>query len=366
MCTSGPHFLARGHVCKTHTASNTAFRGFGAPQGMAFTEMIMDHVARTLQRPPHEIRELNLYKEGELTPYSQPLDSEQATACWKGVMESADFLARKAQVESFNSTSRFRKRGISIIPTKFGISFTAKMLNQGAALVNIYTDGTVLISHGGVEMGQGLHTKVAQAAAQTLGVPLEAIFIAGTSSDIVPNSSPTAGSAGSDLYGGAVYDACLQLVQRLKPYREKLPTGTFKEVVQAAWFDRTDLSAHGFYKTPDVTGWNGQKWQTRPFNYFTFGAAVSEVELDTLTGDFQLLRTDIVMDVWQVNEPSYRYWPGGGGVHARHGLGDYRGSGVGRQGPSLGSIRPPFHQGPWHLQDPNSKRHPDRLPGDSA
>lgn len=302
-CYKIPHLRAKGELCLTNLPSNTAYRGFGGPQGMVIAEMIIDRIAANLGKLPEEIRELNFYKEGDLTPYGQPLDGFQGRACWDLALQSAGGLAaRRASVAEFNSANRFRKRGIGAVPTKFGISFTTKFLNQAGALVHIYqTDGSVLVTHGGVEMGQGLHTKVCQVVAQALGCPLSSVHIAETATDKVPNASPTAASASSDMYGSAATDACAQLNARLAPYREKLgPGASLKEVAQAAYFDRTDLSAHGFYSTPDVTGFEGN----RPFNYYTYGAAVAEVELDTLTGDWQVLRSDVVMDVGKSLNPA--------------------------------------------------------------
>jgi xanthine dehydrogenase/oxidase len=302
-CYSVPNLRATGYVCRTNMPSNTAFRGFGGPQGMIVTEEIVDRIACLVGKVPEEVRELNFYKEGNLTPYGMKLDGFQARACWDGAVAAAGGMAaRRAVIAEFNLKNRFRKRGIAAIPTKFGISFTTKFLNQAGALVHIYqADGSVLVTHGGVEMGQGLHTKVCQIVAQDLGVPLSSVHIAETATDKVPNASPTAASASSDMYGAAAADACAQLNARLAPYKEKLgPNATFLEIVQAAYFDRTDLSAHGFYSTPDITGFGGN----RPVNYFTFGAAVAEVELDTLTGDWHVLRADVVMDVGKSLNPA--------------------------------------------------------------
>lgn len=284
---------AKGHLCRTNTFSNTAFRGFGGPQGMLVTENWIDQIARTLGVSPEEVREANMYNEKDSTQYGQVLDGCQVRPCWDHVMKTADFKVRQKEIAAYNAKNRWRKRGMTLIPTKFGISFTTKFLNQAGALVHIYTDGTVLCTHGGVEMGQGLHTKVAQIVAHDLGLPMSSVYIAETATDKVPNASPTAASASSDMYGGAVADACAQLNKRLLPYRDQLPGKTFAEVVLAAHLDRVDLSAHGFYTTPDVTGFGG----TMPFNYFTYGAAATEVELDCLTGDFQIRRTDICMDL---------------------------------------------------------------------
>ncbi|GLC34818.1 hypothetical protein PLESTB_001167600 [Pleodorina starrii] len=297
-----PHMRVRGHMCRTNQSSNTAFRGFGGPQGLMFAEMWIEQIARTVGKPDAEVRSLNMYDEGDVTHFGQTLEHCRARACWDKVMESSDYEQRRAQVAQFNAANRWRKRGLAATPTKFGISFTTKFLNQAGALVHIYhMDGTVLVTHGGVEMGQGLHTKMAQVAAQALNVPLSKVFISETSTDKVPNASPTAASASSDMYGGAVLDACRQLKERLAPYRAKLPAGaSFKEVANAAYLDRVDLSAHGFYITPDITGFGGN----RPFNYFCYGAAVSEVELDVLTGDMQVIRSDLVMDVGNPINPA--------------------------------------------------------------
>jgi len=284
---------AVGHLCKTNQFSNTAFRGFGGPQGMMVTEHWIDQIARTLGVTPEAVREANMYDENDVTHYGQVLDGCQVRPCWYYVKKNADFESRQKEIAAFNAKNRWRKRGMTLIPTKFGISFTTKFLNQAGALIHIYTDGTVLCTHGGVEMGQGLHTKIAQIVAHDLGIPLSSVYIAETATDKVPNASPTAASASSDMYGGAATDACRQLNERLKPYREKLAGKPFAEMVMAAHLDRVDLSAHGFYSTPDITGFGGD----RPFNYFTHGAAATEVELDVLTGDFQIRRTDICMDL---------------------------------------------------------------------
>ncbi|PNW76169.1 hypothetical protein CHLRE_12g545101v5 [Chlamydomonas reinhardtii] len=297
-CYKVPHMRVRGHMCKTHQASNTAFRGFGGPQGLMFAEMWIEQIAKTVGKPDHEVRTLNMYNEGDVTHFGQVMEHCRARACWDTVLASSDYSRRLGAVAEFNAAHRWRKRGLAATPTKFGISFTTKFLNQAGALVHVYLDGTVLVTHGGVEMGQGLHTKMAQVAAQALNVPLSKVFISETSTDKVPNASPTAASASSDMYGAAVLDACQQIAGRLQPYRT--PGRTWKECVNAAYLDRVDLSAHGFYITPDITGFGG----TRPFNYFCFGAAVSEVEVDVLTGDMQILRSDLVMDVGNPINPA--------------------------------------------------------------
>lgn len=296
-----------GRVCKTHLPSRTAFRGFGGPQGMFVCEDLIERVASRLGKPAHEIRRLNLYNEGALTPYLQPITHYHVPRMWDSLMETSDFARRAETVAAFNTANRYRKRGLAIVPTKYGINFTAKFFNQGGALVHIYVDGTVLVSHGGTEMGQGLHTKVLQVVAHTLGVPLSACYIDETSTDKVPNASPTAASASSDLYGAAAFDACRQLNERLAPYVEKMPDATFAQRVNAAYFDRVNLSAQGFFATP-VCGydWSIADYTKRgtPFAYFTQGVAVAEVDVDTLTGDFHVLRADILMDLGNSLNPA--------------------------------------------------------------
>ncbi|MEW5306011.1 MAG: hypothetical protein WDW36_008516 [Sanguina aurantia] len=298
-----PHMRLVGHLCRTNQASNTAFRGFGGPQGLMFAEMWVDQISKTVGMPSVDVRSANMYAEGDLTHYGQRLDECKMQVCWDKALANAGYAERVESIAQFNAVNRWRKRGLAATPTKFGQCFTVKFLNQAGALAHIYVDGTVLLTHGGVEMGQGLHTKMAQIAAHALRVPLHKVYISETSTDKVPNASPTAASASSDLYGGAVLDACSQLAARLAPFREALgPDASFKAVVNAAYMERVDLCAHGFYKTPDVTGYG--EGGNRPFNYYCYGAAVSEVELDTLTGDFQILRTDIVMDVGNPINPA--------------------------------------------------------------
>ena len=293
---------ARGFICRTNLPSNTAFRGFGGPQGMHVTEHAIDLVARNLGKSPEEIRTLNMYDDGDLALCKQILDGCQAKPCWKELMALTGSLEeRRREILNFNSENRFRKRGMAVVPTKFGISFTTKFLNQAGALVHVYhEDGSVLVTHGGVEMGQGLHTKVSQVVAQALGVPMDAIHISETSTDKVPNASPTAASASSDMYGAAAADACAQINERLQPFKTKMRNASFQEIVKAAYLERVDLSAHGFYATPSITGFGGD----RPFNYLTYGAAATEIEIDVLTGDWHILRSDIVMDVGKSLNPA--------------------------------------------------------------
>lgn len=249
--------------------------------------------------------------------------------CWFECKEQAKYHERIAQIKEFNSKNRWRKRGIAMVPTKFGIAFTALFLNQAGALIHIYADGSVLLSHGGTEMGQGieqcifidenttiliidtkfsilqtgLHTKMIQCASRALGVPIDRIHVAETGTDKVPNTSATAASAGSDLNGMAVLDACAKLSERLAPYREKYPNESWNQIVSKAYFDRVSLSSTGFYKTPDI-GYDINTNQGMAFNYFTYAAACAEVEIDCLTGDHQVLSTNIVMDLGSSLNPA--------------------------------------------------------------
>ncbi|KAL2485463.1 Xanthine dehydrogenase 1 [Abeliophyllum distichum] len=291
-----PNVRINGKVCFTNFPSNTAFRGFGGPQGMLIAENWIQRIAMEVKKSPEEIREINFQSEGSVLHYGQQLEHFTLKRLWNELVASCDFLTTRKEVEHFNLNNRWKKRGIAIVPTKFGISFTAKFMNQAGALVQIYTDGTVLVTHGGVEMGQGLHTKVAQIAASAFNIPLSYVYISETSTDKVPNASPTAASASSDMYGAAVLDACKQIKARMEPISSKHNFGSFAELANACYMERIDLSAHGFFITPDI----GFDWGTangNPFSYFTVGAAFSEVEIDTLTGDFHTRRADVIMDL---------------------------------------------------------------------
>ncbi|KAK5891015.1 hypothetical protein CgunFtcFv8_018312 [Champsocephalus gunnari] len=291
----------RGFLCKTNLPSNTAFRGFGGPQGMMVTENWITDVAQSLGKPSDEVRRLNLYMEGQSTPYNQILGQFTLDRCWDECMFRSEYQQRRAAIELYNGQNRWTKRGLAIVPTKFGISFTALFLNQAGALVHIYTDGSVLLTHGGTEMGQGLHTKMVQVASRVLGVPPSKIHVSETSTNTVPNTSPTAASSSSDLNGAAVQNACQILSERLEPY--KSPEGSWEDWVRAAYFNRVNLSANGFYKTPDL-GYDFETNSGRAFNYFTYGVACSEVEIDCLTGAHKNLSTTIVMDVGHSLNPA--------------------------------------------------------------
>jgi xanthine dehydrogenase/oxidase len=296
-----PNVFLRGHVCRTNIHSNTAYRGFGAPQGMYFSETIMYNIAEGLGMNIDELRWKNLYTPGQHTPFFQKIDEDwHVPMLLQQLSKSSDYANRKVAVASFNATNRWRKRGISLIPSKFGLSFaTALHLNQASAYIKIYHDGSVLLHHGGTEMGQGLYTKMCQIAAQELGTPLDAIYTQDSQTYQVANASPTAASSGSDLNGMAVKNACDQLNERLKPYREKFGNDApLKELAHAAYIDRVNLAANGFWKMPKVGYvWGDKNPATvKPmYYYWTQGAACSEVELDLLTGDHTVLRTDIMM-----------------------------------------------------------------------
>ncbi|KAG0460141.1 hypothetical protein HPP92_023269 [Vanilla planifolia] len=291
-----PHIRVSGKVCFTNLPSNTAFRGFGGPQGMLIAENWIHHVSMEIHRSPEDIRELNFHTEGHILHYGQVIQNCTLKLVWNELKESCNFPNVREAVNAFNSCNRWRKRGVAMVPTKFGISFTTKFLNQAGALVQVYTDGSVLVTHGGVEMGQGLHTKVAQIAASSFSIPLSSVFISETCTDKVPNASPTAASASSDMYGAAVLDACEQIKARMKPIAATMPRASFAEVVRACHLDRIDLSAHGFYITPDI-GFDWKVGKGRPFSYHTYGAAFAEVEIDTLTGDFYTRTANVIMDL---------------------------------------------------------------------
>ena len=306
-CYRFPNIHVRGRLAKTNTVSNTAFRGFGGPQGMFIAETYMEEIADHLGIPVDRLREINMYKPNDRTHFKQALKDWHVPLMYQQVLQGSDYAKRRQAVDEYNAEHKWKKRGLAIIPTKFGISFTALFLNQAGALVHLYHDGSVLVAHGGTEMGQGLHTKMTMIAAQALGVPLSDVYISETATNTVANSSSTAASASSDLNGYAIFNACEQLNERLKPYREKLgKEASMKELVHAAYFDRVNLSANGFYKTPDI----GYVWGANTgqmFFYFTQGVAAAEVEIDTLTGDWTSLRADILMDVGRSINPAIDY-----------------------------------------------------------
>jgi xanthine dehydrogenase large subunit len=305
-----------GRVCRTHKTSQTAFRGFGGPQGMLVIEEILSQAGARLGLAADIVRERNFYRPGDHTHYGEVVrDAERILGAWNTVKETSSFNQRRADIASFNSRNVHTKRGIAMTPVKFGISFTATFYNQASAVVLVYRDGTVQVNHGGTEMGQGLFTKILQISADSLGVPIEQVRIMSTRTDKVPNTSATAASSGSDLNGAAVLDACLQITQRLSAvagavfdchgrdvrfHNAVVSAGdrsiAFGALCEMAYKQRIPLVAEGFYRTPDIH-FDFKTARGRPFHYYAFGAAVSEVEVDGFTGQYRILRTDILQDV---------------------------------------------------------------------
>ena len=314
------YFLENVHItsyrCKTNTVSNTAFRGFGGPQGMHAIEYIIDDIARTMGMDPLAVRRRNFYGIGErdVTQYEQKVDDNIINDIADKLETDSDYVERRKAITEFNANSVILKRGIAMTPVKFGISFTATHLNQAGALVHVYKDGTVHLNHGGTEMGQGLFIKVAQVAADELGITVDRIRINASDTSKVPNASATAASSGTDLNGKAAQNACAKIRGRLTEFaarhfdvseaqvafeQNQVTAGktelSFEELVQLAWFDRVKLFATGFYKTPKIH-YDRASFSGRPFFYFAYGAAVSEVVVDTLTGEYRVTRVDILHD----------------------------------------------------------------------
>ena len=311
------HLELVSHRCKTHTVSNTAFRGFGGPQGMLVIEQIIDEIARSLHMDPLDVRRRNYYGAAprDVTHYGQIVDDNILDLLTDRLETSSDYRARRADIAVWNAANATIKRGIAFTPVKFGISFNATVYNQAGALVHIYTDGSVLLNHGGTEMGQGLYTKVAQVVANEFGLPLDRVRTSATDTSKVPNTSATAASSGADLNGKAAQAACQTLRARLVEHACKVHNVTsdqvrfangeveigaqhiaFAQLVQSAYQARISLSAAGYYATPKIH-WDRSKLNGRPFFYFAYGVAVSEVAVDTLSGETQLTRLDILHDV---------------------------------------------------------------------
>jgi len=306
-----------GHRCKTNLASNTAYRGFGGPQGMVAIEEIMDAVARELGKDPLEVRKRNYYGKTErnVTHYYQTVEHNMLEEMTAELEASSDYAKRREEIRAFNARSPVLKKGLALTPVKFGISFTASFLNQAGALVHVYTDGSIHLNHGGTEMGQGLNTKVAQVVAEVFQVDIERIQITATNTDKVPNTSPTAASSGADLNGKAAQNAAQTIKQRLVEFAARkwqifeedveFKNGqvrlrdqyiSFEELIQQAYFGQVSLSSTGFYRTPKIY-YDRSQARGRPFYYFAYGAACSEVIVDTLTGEYKMLRSDILHDV---------------------------------------------------------------------
>jgi xanthine dehydrogenase molybdopterin binding subunit len=318
-----PNLRVIGNAWKTNHPPNTAFRGFGAPQGIAVIENIIDRIARYLKKDAIEIRKLNFYgtKKENTTHYGQEVKDTPLNSLLEELLLSSDYQNRKKTIEEFNAQNKWKKKGIGMVPVKFGISFTTSFLNQAGALVHIYQDGSVNVNHGGTEMGQGLHTKIRQIAALTLGIASDDINITSTNTSKVPNTSATAASSGTDLNGMAVENACLRLLDRLKEaFLLRFPNSKaeivfkdnmvksdtdqipFKDLTSFAYLNQISLSTTGFYRTPNIH-FDREKGQGKPFHYFAYGMSLSEVEIDVFTGKHELLRSDILHDVGKSINP---------------------------------------------------------------
>ncbi|GFZ81538.1 xanthine dehydrogenase molybdopterin binding subunit [Elstera cyanobacteriorum] len=314
-CYYLPHVSVESLRLKTHTVSNTAFRGFGGPQGMLAIEAVIDDIARFLGKDPQAVRAVNLYGPGrDIAPYGQVVDDDIAPRLIARLAESADYAERRAAIDRFNAASPYRKRGLALTPVKFGISFTTTFLNQAGALVHVYTDGSVQVNHGGIEMGQGLYQKIRQVTADCFGIDIDKVLATATTTGKVPNTSATAASSGADMNGKAAEAAALQIRTRLAAFAaqkfgvtaadisfnngqvsgggQSLP---FPDLVRAAYLARISLSSTGFYATPKIH-FDKETFTGRPFLYYAYGAAVAEVEVDCLTGENKLLRVDILHD----------------------------------------------------------------------
>jgi xanthine dehydrogenase large subunit len=319
-----PDVELHGFSARTNTQSNTAFRGFGGPQGAIVTEVILDSIARRLQRDALDVRRANFYgvAERNTTPYGQPVKDNVIAALTDELVATSAYRARRTAVDAFNAGSPWLKRGLAFTPLKFGISFNVRHLNQAGALVHVYVDGSILVNHGGTEMGQGIHTKVAQVVAHELGVAFARVRVTATDTTKVANTSATAASTGSDLNGKAAQNAAHTIRKRLAEFAARTFGGDaadvrfendsvqcgdrsipFPELVRRAYEDRVQLWSDGFYATPGLR-WNPATTQGQPFYYFSYGAAVSEVVVDTLTGEWRLLRTDVLHDAGRSLNPA--------------------------------------------------------------
>jgi len=334
-----PHMSVAARVWKTNLPSNTAMRGFGAPQAMAAMETILDRIARECGTDAAEIRKRNFYgpERGDVTHYGQTVENNRLHVLYDRLMESSGYSARRKAVDAFNAQNEFVKRGLALTPVKFGISFTTTFLNKAGALVHVYRDGSILVNHGGIEMGQGLHTKIRQIAAGEFGVPPGAVRVNATDTSKVPNTSATAASSGTDLNGMAVRDAITTLKARIASSLAGYfndgafpgaPSGgaTLPEDIEfgggviadrnrpgrtmpfAAAMDlmvlrQVSLSATGFYAVPNI-GWDREKGWGRPFNYYAFGMGVTEAEIDVLTGSHSIVRTDVLYDAGDSLNPA--------------------------------------------------------------
>ncbi|PJE57205.1 xanthine dehydrogenase molybdopterin binding subunit [Marinomonas sp. BSi20584] len=311
-----PNARISGYRGKTHTVSNTAFRGFGGPKGVLLAENVIEEIACAVGKDSLDIRKLNCYQANkDTTPYGQKVDDDVLLTLIEELETSSDYRTRREAIKAFNKQNPFLKKGLALTPVKFGISFTSKHLNQGGALLHVYTDGSVHVSHGGTEMGQGLYTKVAQIVAKAFGIDYQRVNVGSTRTDKVPNASPTAASAGTDLNGMAALDAAMTIKGRLQEFAMEhfgiaadafaieddqvilgSETMSFPEFIKLAYMNRVSLSSTGFYKTPKI-GYDRKAAKGRPFLYYANGAAVAEVIVDTFTGEYKVTQVDILHDV---------------------------------------------------------------------
>ncbi|MFH1733783.1 MAG: xanthine dehydrogenase molybdopterin binding subunit [bacterium] len=325
-----PNISITGRACRTNLPPNTAMRGFGAPQSIFVIEQVIERIARKLNIDPLDVRLQNIYKTGELTPYGQPIEEASGGELLERLRQNSQYLELRKSTDEFNQCHQFVKRGIGVVPVKFGISFTSAFLNQGSALIWIYEDGTISLSHGGIEMGQEVNTKVAQVVSSELGVSLARIRQESANTKRVGNASPTAASSGSDINGNAARNAALQLKKRLAEIAQQMLAArynlkvkepriifaedrifdtaapdrklNFEEVVKQTYMERVPLGAHGFYKTPGLH-FDREKGVGNPFHYFVFGCALTQVEVDLLTGQSDLLKVYIVHETGRSLNP---------------------------------------------------------------
>ena len=319
------NLLVENYLCKTNTASNTAFRGFGGNQGMMAIENIIDHIANSLKRDPAEIRRRNFYqkKKKNITHYNMKIEDNVMHEIYDQLIKSSNYKSRQLSIKKFNEKNTYIKKGIAITPVKFGISFTTWHLNQAGALVHIYSnDGSVHVNTGAIEMGQGTHTKIAQLVANELGLNFSRVKVSATRTDKVPNTSASAASSTTDLNGAAALNAISKIKMNLSAYikrKYKIKNGEgiyengivkfkgksfkFNSLIKEAYLNRVSLSSSGFYATPKIH-FDKKNFKGRPFLYFCYGAAVSEVMIDTLTGENKIIRTDILHDAGKAINPA--------------------------------------------------------------
>ena len=318
----------KNYLCKTNTASSTAFRGFGGNQGMMAIENILDNISRFLKKDPAEVRKINFYgnKDRNITHYGMKIKDNVINELFENLKIKSNYKKRSQKIKQFNQKNKFHKKGIAITPVKFGISFTTIHLNQAGALVHIYTDGSIHMNHGGIEMGQGTHTKIAQLVSNSLGVPYEKVKISATNTSKVPNTSASAASSTTDLNGAATLNAVSKIKSNLNNFIRKkykifsknepmYKSGNiyfgnrvfnFDQIIKEAYLNRVSLSSSGFYSTPKIN-FNKKTFKGRPFYYFCYGAAVTEVTIDTLTGESVLDRVDILQDAGNAINPALEH-----------------------------------------------------------